>query len=548
MFPYLRARFRQQSPWIWFTALITGLIALPLLFVLSRLVEGGTGGLFATVWSPTTRGYLWNTLRLFLGVGVLCFVLGVGTAWLVTQYEFPGRRWLSGALILPLVIPTYILAYAYAGALDVTGPVEGFLRWVWGTPSGRARRVPFEIMSLWGLTLLLALNLYPYVLMTCRAAFARQSVGVWEVAKSLGVGPWRIFLTVILPMTRPAWVGGLTLCLLEVVNDYGAAEYYGVDTFATAIFRAWFGRDDAPLAIRMAALLMLLVLVLLGLERWQRGQARYHESKSFRPMLRQPLRGGWAWMATLFCFLPFFFGFVLPVLQLGMWTWQTGSKHLNAGFGRLLVNSVGLAGSVALCTVGIALVIAYTVRVFEGPWVQRMARLALVGYSIPGTVIAVGVMVVAAQADRLLMGWRLTQETLLGGSFGLLLAAFVVRFLMVGYSPIETGFQKNGRHLNEASRLLGHPPWRTLWLVELPLMKSALLGAFLLVFIDALKELPLTLFLRWGNFQTLSTEIYNYAKQMEVAEDAGLYALFLVLVGMIPVFVLERLLGHRGES
>jgi len=169
------------------------------------------------------------------------------------------------------------------------------------------------------------------------------------------------------------------------------------------------------------------------------------------------------------------------------------------------------------------------------------------GYSIPGTVIAVGVMVVAAQVDRLLMDWRWTHQTILGGSFGLLLAAFVVRFLMVAYSPIETGFQKNGRNLNEASRLLGHPPWRTLWLVELPLMKSALLAAFLLVFIDALKELPLTLFLRWGNFQTLSTEIYNYAKQMEVAEEAGLYALFLVSVGMIPVFVLEKLLGHQGE-
>jgi iron(III) transport system permease protein len=543
----MRARFRRQSPWVWATALITGLIALPLLFVLSRLVEGGTSGLFGAVFGPTTRGYLWNTLRLFLGVGVLCFVWGVGTAWLVTQYEFPGRRGLSGALILPLVIPTYILAYAYAGALDVTGPIEGLLRGWWGAPVGRARRVPFEIMSLWGLTLLLALNLYPYVLMTCRAAFARQSVGVWEVAKSLGVGPWRTFFTVILPMTRPAWVGGLTLCMLEVVNDYGAAEYYGVDTFATAIFRAWFGRDDAPLAIRMAALLMLLVLVLLGLERWQRGEARYHEGKSVRPMLRQPLHGGWAWMATLFCVVPFFFGFVLPVLQLGLWTWQTGSKHLNAGFGRLLMNSVWVAGSVAFCAVGVALLIAYTVRVFEGPWVQRMARLALVGYSIPGTVIAVGVMVVAAQVDRLLMDWRWTHQTILGGSFGLLLAAFVVRFLMVAYSPIETGFQKNGRNLNEAARLLGHPPWRTLWLVELPLMKSALLAAFLLVFIDALKELPLTLFLRWGNFQTLSTEIYNYAKQMEVAEEAGLYALFLVSVGMIPVFVLEKLLGHQGE-
>jgi iron(III) transport system permease protein len=547
---WIRRILRAQNPWIWASAFFTGLVILPLLFVLSRVFEGGLSALISSLLEPTVGRYLANTALLLVGVGCLSFLVGVGTAWLITMYEFPGRRWLGGMLFLPLVMPAYILAYTYAGLFEVTGIVESALRALWGTPQGRGRLVPFEIMSLWGLISLLALNLYPYVLMTTRAAFARQSAQAWEVARSLGVSPWRAFWQVILPMTRPAWVGGLILCLLEVINDYGAAEFYGVDTFATAIFRQWFARDNAAMAIRLAACLMLVVFLLLLLERWQRGQARYDEGGgSFRPILREKLNGWRAWSATLLCLFPILLGFVIPVMQLALWAYHAGRRGLGERFWVLLGNSLWLASVAAALTVLVALLIAYTLRVFDGLWLRRMARLALIGYSIPGTVIAVGVLVVAASVDRLWMRLGITSGMLLSGSALLMLIAFLVRFLMVAYAPIEGGFQKNGRHLNDASRLLGHPPLKTLWRVELPLLRSALLGAYLLVFIDALKELPLTLFLRWGNFNTLSTEIYNLAKQMEVVEDAGAYALLLVLAGLLPVLGLERLLSSRqGDS
>ncbi len=538
--------------WVILSTLLALVVLVPLLFLVSQVLSGG-GSLWQNLSAPPVRRYAWNTSLLLMGVGGGVLVLGVLPAWFVTVFDFPGRKWLSSGMVLPLVLPAYILAYTYAGMTDYTGPIETTLRSWFGKPE-RGSYLPFSIMNLYGLMFLLSVNLYPYVYMIARASFVRQSQGVLEVARNLGANAFQTFFRVVLPLARPAIVSGLTLCWLEVVNDYGAAEYFGVDTFATAIFREWFARDNVIMAIRLAALLMFVVGLLLLLERWQRGNARYDEAgKSHRPVLRQTLRGGKAWGVTLFCLFPLFFGFLLPMLQLVSWAVLNVQQVVQGeSFVRLILNSLGLASAAALCTVAAALLLAYTLRLFPISWMERLSRLALIGYAVPGTVIAVGVMVVAAQYDRLIRALAPTSLDLswltVSGTFVLMLVAFVVRFLMVAHSPIDASFQRHGKHLNEASRLLGLSPLKTLWKVELPLIRNGLLAAGLLVFIDALKELPLTLFLRWGNFNTLSTEVYNLAKQMESVDESAVYAVMIALAGLVPVLVLNKLLGASANE
>lgn len=538
--------------WVLNSVVIALVVMLPLLFLVTQ-VFGGGGSLWASLSAPPVRRYVWNTCMLLVGVGGGVLVFGVVPAWFVTVYDFPGRKWLSSAMVLPLVLPAYILAYTYAGITDYTGPIETTLRGWFGKPE-QGSYLPFSITNLYGLMFLLSVNLYPYVYMIVRASFVRQSQSVLEVARNLGASAFQTFFRVVLPLARPAIAGGLTLCWLEVINDYGAAEYFGVDTFATAIFREWFARDNVTMAVRLAALLMFVVGLLLVLERWQRGNARYDETgKSHRPVQRRTLRGPKAWGVALFCLVPLLFGFLLPMVQLVAWA-ITNAKQVMQGesFWQLIVNSLRLAACASFFTVGVALLLAYTLRLFPVSWMERLSRLALIGYAVPGTVIAVGVMVVAAQYDKLIRGIAPVSYDVtwfcLSGTFTLMIVAFVVRFLMVAYSPIDASFQRHGRHLNEASRLLGYSPLKTLWKVELPLIWNGLLAAGLLVFIDALKELPLTLFLRWGNFSTLSTEVYNLAKQMESVDESAVYAVMIALAGLVPVLFLNKLLGSGSQK
>lgn len=549
----MRLLLRRWNLWIVGTCLLAALVLTPLLLIVVQLFYPGEGSLWQTLGTPTVRHYLANTLMLFAGVSFGVLLLGVTTAWLVTVYDFPGRRWFSELLILPLVIPTYILAFTYAGMMEHTGPIESQLRAWWG-PASQGAYLPFSLKNVYGLIFLFSVNLYPYVFMVSRASFARQSQGVLDVSRNLGVNMWHTVWRVVLPLARPAIVAGVTLCLLEVVNDYGAAEYFGVDTFATAIFREWFARDNATLAVRLAALLMLVVALLMLAERWQRGSARYDDvGKSTRPVLRQSLTGWRSWFAVLFCGFPLCFGFALPMIQLVHWAIVHGSKVAqDPSFVSAILHSLWLSGTAAVVTVGAALFLAYTLRLFPSIWMNRLSQITLIGYSVPGTIIAVGMMLLAASYDRwskaVLASISIVSPWLLSGSFALMVAAFLVRFLMVAYSPIDASFQRHGRSLHEASRLLGHPPWRTLWLIELPLLWHGLLAAMLLVFIDALKELPLTLFLRWGNFNTLATEVYNVAKQMESVEQSAVYAVMIALAGLLPVFLLNRMLTPQHSQ
>jgi iron(III) transport system permease protein len=528
-------------PWGW-TALAGGLV---LVLTLPLVVVGvgafrPSGEAWSHVATTLLPEYLLHTLLLAVGAGGVALVVGVGAAWLVTMCDFPLRRFFHWALVLPLAVPAYMAAYTYAGMLDVTGPVQRIVRWLTG--GGTDTFLYWNVMRIEVLALIFGFVLYPYVFLLTRSLFEGRSGRAFEAARMLGRRPWSIFLRVGLPLARPAVVAGVALVLMEVLNDYGAVAYFGVTTFTTGIFRSWFALGDLDTAIRLSAILMVVVLMVLGLERWQRGAARYEESGGGRPVTRYPLRGLAAAGAVAFCIVPLLLGFVLPVAQLGLWSIRTAPDVVDWTFLRMALNSFGLASGAALLCVGVALVLSYAARIDRTPFTRSAAKLALLGYSIPGAVIAVGVMVTVLAVDRALTGGT---ALILTGGLAALLFAYVVRFMAVGFLSVEAGFTRIGSNLGSASRTLGASPLRTLARVELPLLRRALLAAATLVFIDVLKELPLTLILRPFNFDTLATRAFELASIEQLAQSAPA-AILVIGTAAVVVGVLHH--AFRTEA
>jgi iron(III) transport system permease protein len=528
-------------PWGW-TALAGGLV---LVLTLPLVVVGvgafrPSGEAWSHVATTLLPEYLLHTLLLAVGAGGVALVVGVGAAWLVTMCDFPLRGFFHWALVLPLAVPAYMAAYTYAGMLDVTGPVQRIVRWLTG--GGTDTFLYWNVMRIEVLALIFGFVLYPYVFLLTRSLFEGRSGRAFEAARMLGRRPWSIFLRVGLPLARPAVVAGVALVLMEVLNDYGAVAYFGVTTFTTGIFRSWFALGDLDTAIRLSAILMVVVLMVLGLERLQRGAARYEESGGGRPVTRYPLRGLAAAGAVAFCIVPLLLGFFLPVAQLGLWSIRTAPDVVDWTFLRMALNSFGLASGAALLCVGVALVLSYAARIDRTPFTRSAAKLALLGYSIPGAVIAVGVMVTVLAVDRALTGGT---ALILTGGLAALLFAYVVRFMAVGFLSVEAGFTRIGSNLGSASRTLGASPLRTLARVELPLLRRALLAAATLVFIDVLKELPLTLILRPFNFDTLATRAFELASIEQLAQSAPA-ALLVIGTAAVVVGVLHH--AFRTEA
>lgn len=493
-------------------------------------------------------GYVATSALLVFGTGALAFAIGVGAAWLVTACEFRGRRIVEVMLMLPLAVPAYVAAYTYAGMLDVTGPMQRIVRTL--IPALSDSMLHITVAGPWVAMLIFALVLYPYVYVIARSSFRRQSRTVLEASRVLGRGPWSTFLRVALPLARPAVAAGLVLVALEVLNDYGTVRFLGVTTFTTGIFRAWSGLGDLDAAIRLAAILLLCVLAVLVFERMQRGRRRMDAGiETDKPMQRWRLHGIRGALAFAFCALPILFGFLVPVGQLGWWAVRTASHVVDWSFMRLMVNSFGLAIGAALLGVALALVVAYAARVVNGRAVRVAARVAVLGYSVPGAVIAIGVLVPLGALDRgigvmasSLFG--ISTGLLIGGTVAAVLYAYAVRFMAVAYLPIEAGFERECRDLDAASRTLGIGTSGTLRRVGLPLLRGALLGAAILVFVDVLKELPATLILRPFNFDTLATRAFQLASDEQIAESACA-ALILIGAGVVSVLGLDRLLGGR---
>jgi len=533
------------SYWSISSSAIALLLAIPLVIVVSNIFVPA-GEVWQHLAETVLQDYITNSLLLMFGVAIGSLILGVGTAWLVSVTEFPGRKYFEWALLLPMAIPAYIIAYTYTGMLDFAGPVQTSLRELTGWGYGDYW-FP-EIRSLGGAALMLSLVLYPYIYLMARAAFLSQSLCVLEVSRSLGNGPWRTFFYVGLPLARPAIVAGLSLVLMETLADYGTVQYFGVSTFTTGIFRTWYGLDNAPAAAQLASILLVFVVVLVTLERISRRQSRYHDTGRRKQALQRLKLVGWGRIsATLFCLLTLLFGFLLPAAQLVSWAIDTYETMIDQRFITLFFNTLELATFSALLALVLALLLNYARRLQPTYGVRFAVRAASMGYAIPGTVIAVGVVIPFGWFDNTLDSWmreqfNISTGLLLSGTIAALLFAYMVRFLAVSLHAIESGLERITPSMDEAARVMGERPMGILGRIHLPMLKGSLITALLLVFVDVLKELPATLILRPFNFNTLAVRAYELASDERLA-DTACAALAIVVAGLIPVILLSRSLS-----
>lgn len=528
------------------------LLAIPVLVVFGSLVTPQPD-LWAHLLQTVLADYVINSLVLAVGVGVLSAAIGTFMAWLVARYQFVGRALVQWLLLLPMAIPAYIMAYSYTGLLDFAGPVQSQLRHWFGWSYGDYY-FP-EIRSLAGAILMLALVLYPYVYMLARTAFRQQSGSLLEASRTLGLTPRQHFWKVALPVARPAILTGAALAMMEALADYGTVQYFGVTTFTTGIFRTWFGMGNQLGAAQLSALLCSFVLLLLYLEQWSRRKLEfYQQGQKQQEPTRQPVTGLVGVGMLVLCLLPVLAGFVLPALQLTGWALERIEQLFSPGFIQLLINSFSLAALTAVVTASLALCFAYAKRL-SGHWSLRLpVRMASMGYALPGTVIAIGVMLPLAALDNRIDLWAEQQfgirtGLLLSGTLVALVLAYTVRFIAVALHSVESGLMQITPSIDNAARSLGESPVGVLKRVHLPLLRASVLSALLLVFVDVLKELPATLLLRPFNFNTLSVRAYELASDERLA-DAALPALAIVLIGLIPVILLSRALdrSNRGAT
>ena len=527
--------------WTIIVIAIALIIAIPIIFVFSSIFAN-TGDIWQHLIETVLKDYILNSCWLMLGVGIGVSLIGVGTAWLVTTCRFWGSRWLEWLLLLPLAAPAYLLAYAYTDLLDYFGPVQTSLRSIFGWTNIRDYWFP-DVRSLWGAILMLTLVLYPYVYLLARVAFLEQSVCTLEASRSLGCNPWRSFFTIALPLARPSIMAGLALVLMETLNDFGTVEYFGISTFTTGIYRTWFGMEQRTAAAQLAAFLMLFILALIVLERLGRQQAKYYQlSGSVNRLPKYELglvRGG---ISAIACLLPVALGFLIPAWYLLRLTLLNLENTLDDDFWSLISHSFILAIATAIIAMVVSLIIAYGQRLRPNWAMQSAVRIAAMGYAIPGSVIAVGTLIPLGRFDNGLdsfmrANFNISTGLLLSGTVFSLIFAYLVRFLAVAFSSVESSLNKIAPNLDDAARSLGSNATTTLVKVHAPLMSGGLLTAAMLVFVDVMKELPATLVIRPFNFDTLAIRVYQYASDERLIE-ASAPALAIVLVGIIPVILL----------
>ncbi|WP_245973844.1 ABC transporter permease [Bosea caraganae] len=494
---------------------------------------------------------LMNTVALLLGVGLLCCLTGVGTAWLVTQYEFPGRAAFEWLLVLPLAIPTYITAYIYVEFLGFQGPLQAAFRALTGYRSLRDYWFP-DPRNLAGAIFVMGIVLYPYVYLSVRALFGLQSATIVESARTLGASRWPLFWRIGLPMARPALAAGLTLALLETLNDIGASEYLGVRSLTISIYTTWLNRNSLEGAAQIACVMLVMVIMLIAVEARLRGQRRFAISvRQPRAVGRRPLKGRKALSAGLACALPVLLGAALPIGFLASEVLTRGLLFkIDAALLGNLGNAMLLSGIAAALVVALGLGIVAARRHGRESWLPALTRIASLGYALPGTVLALGLLVPLAGFDNALANtmrawFGVNPGLVLIGSGAALVIAYVVRFLAIAISGIESGLSRVSPRLDDAARALGANANEVVRRVHWPLARPAIAAAALLVFVDCLKELPATLLLRPLNLDTLATIVYGHASR-GVFEDGALAALLIVLAGLYPAIILARAGGTRA--
>jgi iron(III) transport system permease protein len=521
---------------------VAGLVALPLLGLMASVFDG-QGELWRHLAATQLADIAFNTMVLLAVVGTGTVVIGTGTAWLVTMHRFPGSRVLAWALLLPLVMPTYIIGYAYADLLAYAGPVQGALRDVMGWGHGDYW-FP-DLGSAEGVAILFTLVLYPYVYLAARSAFLAQSQPLLEASRILGHGPWRTFLRVGMPMARPAIMAGVALALLEALADFGTVQYYGVHTLTTAIYRTWFGMDNREGAAQIALVLLVIAFGLILLERGSRGRARFHVAANLRENADPaPLATGLGLAALTFCLVPVLLGFVVPTVHLAQLALASGAWVFEQGFVREAVHSLLLASIAAAVIASLALFLAYAGRVVRQRSLNRAIEFASLGYAIPGAVIAVGILLPLIAVDRALDDairamFGVSPGLLLSGTAFALLLAYTVRFLAVGIANVAPGLAAIDPAMDASARILGARPREILRRIHLPLLRGPVLTAAIVAFVEVLKELPATLLIRPFNFDTLAVGVYRFASDERLAQ-AAVGAIVIVAASLVPVILLSR--------
>ena len=519
-------------------------VLVPVAIILASVFQS-SGGEWSHLAETRLPAYVGNTLVLAVSVCTFAGVIGVASAWLVTMHRFPGRRVLSWALLLPLAVPAYLAAYSLTDLLQFSGPVQTWLRARFDLAAGDYW-FP-SVRSLGGAIFILTLALYPYVYFAARIAFLEQSKSALESSRLLGRGPWGTFFFVALPLARPAVIGGLALVLMETVADFGAVDYCAVDTFATGIYRTWYGLESRVAASQLSALLIsVLLLLILGehllrrSERYHRTSARCHRSEG------TDLGAIKGTLAMIFCLLPVAFGFLFPMGRLIGLVVGRGAGAEWVPLGGLALRTTGIGILAAVVSVIIALLIGYAARIRPGAFTATSAGIARTGYAIPGPVVAIGLLLPLSWLDHRINdaslsvtdgAWR--PGLIFTGSILALVLGYQTRFIAVGLSFVQSSLERVHLRIDEAARTLGSSRSGILMRIHIPLVRRSLLAAGLLVFVDVVKELPVTLMLRPFNFDTLAVRVYQLASD-ERLEEAATAALLIGIVGLLPVMLLSR--------
>jgi len=493
--------------------------------------------------------YVINSTLMVLFTAFFTITIGISLSWLVVAYDFPGRKLLNWALVLPIAIPPYIGAYAYNGIFDYTGVVQVFLREAFNFEKGIKF---FNIMNIRGAIFIFTIFLFPYIFIVTKSFLEKQSSSIVESAKILGRGSVDIFFNIVIPISRVAIIGGVSLVILEVLNDYGVVKYFGVPAFSTGIFQIWFSMGDINSAIRLAAVLMIFVIAILFFERIIRGRKKYSNTNSkVTPLSRSKLKGKLAFFASFYGFSILSLGFFIPVAQLFRWLSMTINRNVRLDLLELTMNSLLVAFIATILIVISALIVANFTRITNNSISKLYAKITIVGYSIPASVIALGVIVFFLYLDRNLHGFlRIlspdVKKLFLSSSLAMLIFAYYIRFLGIGFNAIEAGYEKVGNKFFESSRMLGESIFKTFYKVDMPMIKGAIISGSILVFVDILKELPLTLILRPFNFDTFSTRAFEYAND-EMLQEASVASLIIIFISTIAIYLFYKI-GSKGDE
>lgn len=540
----LKKRFNM---WSSLSALFVLLVLMPSITIVYYLFQPASEN-WQHIKTYLLAEYFFNTVVTIGATGILTMFIGTSLAWIVTIYDFPLKKFLKWGLMLPLTIPAYIGAYTYYGIVNYTGVLQTTLRNVFDI---RIDQQYVNIMSLQGVIFIFTLFLYPYVYTITRSYFAKQSGALIENARMLGKSPLQIFFQVVLPISRGAIIGGVSLAVLEALNDYGVVSYYGVPTFSTAIFKTWFGMGDVSSAIRLSAIVMVMVIVVLVGEKIYSRRRQYASTTTkVRPLKPIKLTGMKKALVSGYVYIIFALGFLIPSLQLLHWSYLSRDRFDVVALSKMAANSFGTALIASIGIIVASIIVANSKRISRSLITKVNAKIIVIGYSIPGSVIAIGIIIVFIALDRQLAPFyksvlNIDKTLVLSSSIFMLIVAYMIRFMAIGYNAVDAGFEKVGRRFYESSLLLGKSKLQTFIKVDMPMLKPALLSGVLIAFIDIMKELPLTLLLRPFNYDSLATKAFEYAND-EMIHEASVPSLIIIGLSILAMIIVDKL-SRRGK-